>query len=275
MTEPSDSAARCPQSRMPSPDQPYGPSSPYLPPGSRWSSPAGRRPDLTGRAERSVRRPGPTDGPPPGTRTVPGRPPATPAGDSGAADDPLLTTPLPGHDAYASRSAARVAGAARRVRRGPALGNCGRWPFTCFRRRDRSRSSGPVGSAITELGDLTPHAETSVDAAGPGRQASRTCPPHRNTAADDVGAGSVPSATARDREHGAHGTPARSRCRNRGSSTPGAGHCDALSLPPDHSPPAFGWAAAHDVRAPGTGDVCLPLTPGMPSAPAQTHRSFV
>ena len=46
---------------------------------------------MTGRAERSVRRPGPTDGPPPGTQTAPGRPPATPDEGPGAADDPLLT----------------------------------------------------------------------------------------------------------------------------------------------------------------------------------------
>ncbi len=36
---------------------------------------ARRGPDLTRRAERSVRRRGPTDGPPPGTPTAPGRPP--------------------------------------------------------------------------------------------------------------------------------------------------------------------------------------------------------
>ena len=34
---------------------------------------------------------GPTDGPPPGTRTAPGRPPAAPDGEPGTADDPLLT----------------------------------------------------------------------------------------------------------------------------------------------------------------------------------------
>ncbi|MGH3283281.1 MAG: helix-turn-helix transcriptional regulator [Streptosporangiaceae bacterium] len=33
----------------------------------------------------------PTDGPPPGTRTAPGRPAATPDGAPGTADDPLLT----------------------------------------------------------------------------------------------------------------------------------------------------------------------------------------
>jgi excisionase family DNA binding protein len=48
-------------------------------------------PDLTRRAERSVRRPGPTDGPPPGTPTAPGRPPATPDGAPGTPGDPLLT----------------------------------------------------------------------------------------------------------------------------------------------------------------------------------------
>jgi hypothetical protein len=53
--------------------------------------PAMRGPDLTGRAERSVSRPGPTDGPPQGAQTAPGRPPATPAEGPGTADDPLLT----------------------------------------------------------------------------------------------------------------------------------------------------------------------------------------
>jgi len=46
---------------------------------------------LTGRAERSVRRRGPTDGPPPGTPTAPGRPAAIPDGSPGTADNPLLT----------------------------------------------------------------------------------------------------------------------------------------------------------------------------------------
>ena len=46
---------------------------------------------MTRRAERSVRRPGPTDGPLPETQTAPGRPPATPAEGPGTADDPLLT----------------------------------------------------------------------------------------------------------------------------------------------------------------------------------------
>jgi excisionase family DNA binding protein len=54
-----------------------------------WS--VGRGPDLTGRAERSVRRRGPTDGPPPGTQTAPGRPAAAPDGALVTADDPLLT----------------------------------------------------------------------------------------------------------------------------------------------------------------------------------------
>ena len=40
--------------------------------------PARRGPDLTRRAERSVRRRDPTDGPPPGTQTAPGRPPRHP-----------------------------------------------------------------------------------------------------------------------------------------------------------------------------------------------------
>ena len=54
-------------------------------------SPAGRGPGLTRRAERSVRRRGPTDGPPPGTPTAPGWPPATPADEPGNPCDTLLT----------------------------------------------------------------------------------------------------------------------------------------------------------------------------------------
>ena len=45
---------------------------------------------MTGRAEPSVGRGGPTDGPPPRTRTAPGRPPATPADVPGTGDDRLL-----------------------------------------------------------------------------------------------------------------------------------------------------------------------------------------
>jgi excisionase family DNA binding protein len=60
-------------------------------PGSRLPPPARRGPDLTGRAERSVRRRDPTDGPPPGTVTAPGRPPTTPDNEPGTPGDPLLT----------------------------------------------------------------------------------------------------------------------------------------------------------------------------------------
>src|SRR6185437_1908508 len=47
--------------------------------------------DLTRRAERSVRRRGPADGPLPGTPTAPGRPLATPDEPPGTPGDPLLT----------------------------------------------------------------------------------------------------------------------------------------------------------------------------------------
>ena len=40
----------------------------------------------------------------------------------------------------------------------------------------------PICPAITQPRDLTPRAETGVDAAGPGRQASRTCPRHHDPA---------------------------------------------------------------------------------------------
>ena len=80
-----------PPGRVPPPTRPFLLSRFPAVPGRRPPWPAGRGPDLTGRAERSVRRRGPTDGPPPGTPTAPGRPAATPDGAPGTADDPLLT----------------------------------------------------------------------------------------------------------------------------------------------------------------------------------------
>ena len=80
-----------PPGRAPPPTRPFLLSRFPAAPGRRPPWPAGRGPDLTGRAERSVRRRGPTDGPPPGTPTAPGRPAATPDGAPGTADDPLLT----------------------------------------------------------------------------------------------------------------------------------------------------------------------------------------
>ena len=57
----------------------------------RGRTSARRGPDLTGRAERSVRRRGPTDGPPPGTQTAPGRPPPPRTKHPVTPGDPLLT----------------------------------------------------------------------------------------------------------------------------------------------------------------------------------------
>ena len=99
-------------------------------PGSRLPPPARRGPDLTRRAERSVRRRGPTDGPPPGTPTAPGRPPATPddrprnpgrpaaddrGGDRRAAGIPGRVLPLA--PAGAGPPAVRLPGGGVRVRR--------------------------------------------------------------------------------------------------------------------------------------------------------------
>jgi hypothetical protein len=121
MTDPSDSEALCPQPGMPSSDHPCGLSSTLLSPGQQPRT-AGRRrrpcggPDLTGRAEKSVRRPGPTDGPPPVTQTAPGRPPITPAERPGtdrppkhaAADadssDSVASNPGPSAPSTASRA---------------------------------------------------------------------------------------------------------------------------------------------------------------------------
>ena len=46
--------------------------------------------------------------------------------------------------------------------------------------------------------DLTARVESSVDAAGPGWLASRTCPPVRYPAPAEVGGRSAPKAAARD-----------------------------------------------------------------------------
>ncbi len=79
----------------PPPGAPAGPC--LFPPVRGPAAPGGRlplarrEPDLTGRAERSAGRRGPADGPPPGTPTAPGRPPATPDDGSGIPGDPLLT----------------------------------------------------------------------------------------------------------------------------------------------------------------------------------------
>ena len=58
--------------------------------------------------------------------------------------------------------------------------------------------AAPIRAASAEAGDLTSRPETAVDAAGPGRQASRTRPPARDPVTGEGGSGSAPSATARN-----------------------------------------------------------------------------
>ena len=55
---------------------------------------------------------------------------------------------------------------------------------------------GRYGTGVRQ--NLTPCAESSVDAGGPGWQARRTCPPVRYPASAEVGGRSAPGAAARD-----------------------------------------------------------------------------
>ena len=62
----------------------------------------------------------------------------------------------------------------------------------------RSRPAGRAWPGQSVRPDLTVGTEPSVDAAGPGRQASATCPPAGYPAAAEAGGGSAPTATAPD-----------------------------------------------------------------------------
>ncbi len=62
----------------------------------------------------------------------------------------------------------------------------------------RSRPAGRAWLGQSVRPDLTAGAEPSVDAAGPGRQASATCPPAGYPAAAEAGGRSAPTATAPD-----------------------------------------------------------------------------
>jgi hypothetical protein len=115
-------------------------------PGSRLPSSARRGADLTRRAERSVRRRDPTDGPPPGTVTAPGRPPATPDGEPGTPGDPLLTIEEVTAELRVSRAA--------------------------FYRRRTARSRPGAGEAARRRG-AGPAQRTRPVAAPPGRRRAR------------------------------------------------------------------------------------------------------
>ena len=62
-------------------------------------------------------------------------------------------------------------------------------------------SAASICAASAEPRDLTSSPETGVDAAGPGRQASRTRPAARDPVTGEGGSGSAPSATARNPRH--------------------------------------------------------------------------
>ena len=66
------------------------------------------------------------------------------------------------------------------------------------------RPRAPGCPAITQSRDLTPGAEAGVDAAGPGWQASRTCPLVRYPATAEVGGRPAPQSAARDSRRPAH-----------------------------------------------------------------------
>lgn len=64
--------------------------------------------------------------------------------------------------------------------------------------RRRPQAQGRARPGRSARPDLTARAESSVDGAGPGRQASGTCPPARDPAAAQELGRSLPAATARD-----------------------------------------------------------------------------
>jgi hypothetical protein len=111
-------------------------------------------------------------------------------------------TPLSAYHPRPSGSARRVAATARRVagRARQPTGAGAVFPPV----KAAPQSPGRAFLAITESRDLTPHAETGVDAAGPGRQASRTCPRHRDPATGEAGSRPAPSVTARGPRRPAH-----------------------------------------------------------------------
>ena len=97
-------------------------------PGSRPPPQSLRGPDLTRRAERSVRRRGPTAGPPRETPTAPGRPPATPDQAPGTPGDPLLTIEEVTAELRVSRAAFYRWRRRSRAARRPAAGRRGAGP---------------------------------------------------------------------------------------------------------------------------------------------------
>ena len=161
------------------------------------------------------------------------------------------------------------------------------------RRTSSTASSTWPGHGITEitarpgqrvLPDLTARAESSVDAAGPGRQASRTCPSAR-PARGGPGGRCAPSATARDphlyrhpplyrrlaRPRPAHpGAPLRrpAGCRRR----TGGGRDTGLTARPEQS--GGGSGRTDRDRPPArTARSTAPATPaGEPEAPRHPMR---
>ena len=122
---------------------------------------------------------------------------------------------------------------------------------------DRVRSQEAAGQARHRAGagrpggppDLTPRAEPGVDAAGPGWQASRTCPPARDPAPGEGGGRSAPEAAIRDprRSRRPPRAPGRGpRPGTPGGRRPGAAGTRGSSCPasPRPDPAARGRRAA-------------------------------
>ena len=158
------------------------------------------------------------------------------------------------------------------------------WPAAAGQGRSPVMAARPAGAGGRP--DLTARAESSVDAAGPGWQASRACPPVRYPATAEVGGRSAPQAAARDPPPAAiRASPATSPGRRPGGLRPDRGRGDRGDAAPDprrDRRPAGGHRPGHRRAGAGAGPdqglrarprraVPLPGHPGRESL-AGAHR---
>jgi hypothetical protein len=195
---------------------------------------------------------------------------------------------LPGAPAAGPRHTARygTGGGAAQTDAGKPTAAVSRSMASC-RRRSAPRASmparmpmanaalDPICPAITQPHDLILRAKMGVDAAGPGRQASRTCPRPRDPVTGNAGGRSAPPATVRDPRRIVHSPRAHNPCRNQHRSRPGARCADALALPPAHPPSRFGGPGRPTGVFQPLHLFVWPLTPGAPPVTTNTSRSWV
>jgi hypothetical protein len=118
-----------------------------------------------------------------------------------------------GHKAGGQPGRARVARGAGAPRLEGSFRDMRWWHRFLSRRRPQAQGRACPGRSVRP--DLTARAKPSVDAAGPGRQASGTCSPAEYPATADAG-GSAPTTTARDLRR-----PPGHPCLPRGITRPG------------------------------------------------------